>query len=81
MQSLLCTLTTSSDTFCTAVKKNKQKKRKHSGEVGMEAGMEVGMRGSCETEERNEVEGSKEETEEERIKVCHSGRKEKSLNI
>lgn len=62
MQSLLCTLTTSSDTFCTAVKKKKKKERKHSGE----AGMEVGMRGSCETEERNQVEGSKEETNEKR---------------
>lgn len=38
MQSL-CTLTTSSDTFCTAV----NEKRKHNGAVGVELGDRVGQ--------------------------------------
>lgn len=55
MQSL-CTFTTSSDTFCTAV----NEKRKHNGASG---GWTWGMWGDCRREERgrrSEVEGSKE---------------------
>lgn len=57
MQSL-CTFTTSSDTFCTAV--NEKKKRKHNGASG---GWSWGMWAGCGREERgrrSEVEGSKE---------------------
>lgn len=58
MQSL-CTFTTSSDTFCTAV--NEKKKRKHNGASG---GWSWGMwAAGCGREERgrrSEVEGSKE---------------------
>lgn len=82
----MCTLTTSSDTFCTAV----NEKRKHNG-----GAVRVGQSGSCRGEERArriEVEGNKRETNEERMsrdeggrrvkdkgrpKLCHSGRGKK----
>jgi len=60
MQSL-CTLTTSSDTFCTAV----NEKRKHNGgrqDGAREEGEDEGQLWEREEDRRSEVEGSKEET-------------------
>lgn len=56
MQSL-CTLTTSSDTFCTAV----NEKRKHNGASGWSGGF-VGQLLERGEDRSSEVEGNKEET-------------------
>lgn len=56
MQSL-CTLTTSSDTFCTAV----NEKRKHNGASGWSVG-DVGQLWERGEGRKSEVEGGKEET-------------------